>query len=343
MEISFDKENIGNLTDDELRATLKQIGITPGPIMASTRKVYEKKLKNFLETGALNNTTLNSTNMNNTTVNNTTVNTTTNTSTKTTRSSQRAAANEQKDNSQVSSNMLAPIENLTSTSNRVNLNSNEIASLIETANNHRSARTASPRKTPVKKSASHEQVLSHAEIPPSSQVRPVVSNEQQNVIPVVRLNRVEEAVLSRHQPTQQQQQQPQTVKQIANPYKKIDDIPTIQQPLQPVAQNNKQFSSNLFSENSSNTAHLSSYIPVRSRQQNSTETSSSSSSSSASHELRNQQPTRQNLANNPSSVQNNSPAKTLTSSVYANNQYRTSATTSVPKPDISTVRNLYLN
>lgn len=58
MDAQLDKENINRLSDDQLRAKLKECGINYGPILPSTRSLYEKKLLNFLTTG---NTTLNTT------------------------------------------------------------------------------------------------------------------------------------------------------------------------------------------------------------------------------------------------------------------------------------------
>ena len=109
MSVQIDKENVSNLTDDELFKTLKQCGINAGPITGTTRRIYERKLKTFLETGVLNNTTLNNTTLNNTTVNNTTVNTSKTTAT---RGSPRKKTSVQKDP------ILTPIENVTHSSSQ---------------------------------------------------------------------------------------------------------------------------------------------------------------------------------------------------------------------------------
>jgi len=47
--MDVDKENLGRLTNDDLFKIMKKYGISVGPISASTRSVYEKKLKNYLE------------------------------------------------------------------------------------------------------------------------------------------------------------------------------------------------------------------------------------------------------------------------------------------------------
>lgn len=46
---SIDKDNIGKLTDDELFKTLKELGLSVGPITSTTRSLYERRLKNHLE------------------------------------------------------------------------------------------------------------------------------------------------------------------------------------------------------------------------------------------------------------------------------------------------------
>ena len=51
---TIDKSNINKLTDDQLFKALKTCGLTVGPITGTTRSIYEKRLKNFLE----NNSTL---------------------------------------------------------------------------------------------------------------------------------------------------------------------------------------------------------------------------------------------------------------------------------------------
>jgi len=47
--MDFDKENIKTLSNDQLFKVFKNYGIPCGPINQSTRSVYEKKLKNFLD------------------------------------------------------------------------------------------------------------------------------------------------------------------------------------------------------------------------------------------------------------------------------------------------------
>lgn len=47
--MDFDKENIKTLSNDQLFKLIKGYGIPCGPINQSTRSVYEKKLKNFLD------------------------------------------------------------------------------------------------------------------------------------------------------------------------------------------------------------------------------------------------------------------------------------------------------
>jgi hypothetical protein len=375
MEMSIDKENIDKLSDEELRSTLKQCGINPGPIMASTRKVYEKKLKNFLETG---NTTIINTTLNNTAVSNATlVNTTASNTSKSTRSGQKNAAAAATEVN--SSQPFAPIENfntVTSTQRGLNHNNhNEQISVVEASAIHNeiraSAKTASPRgKVSVNKSVSREQVASQ-EIAPS-QNRPALSVSDTAVAAansraVVRLERLEEPV--------QQQRQQQTIKQINNPFKKtaelpVDEILSTQQPLQPLAHNNKQFSSNLFNDNA-NVGHLNSYIPVRARsamsssqQQTSNNnnneqqqkqipspiyaSSSNTNLNTVGHESRSQQQPQQQVrqqtvVGNVSGF-NSSPSKAvLTSSVNAYSQYRGASTgTNIPpKPDIQTVSYIF--
>ncbi|XP_029457409.1 thymopoietin isoform X6 [Rhinatrema bivittatum] len=46
-----DDPNIPELSNEELKEQLHKYGVTPGPILASTRKVYEKKLAKLLEPG----------------------------------------------------------------------------------------------------------------------------------------------------------------------------------------------------------------------------------------------------------------------------------------------------
>jgi len=46
---SFDKENLHKLTDDQLFKELKKCGLTAGPITSTTRSIYEKRLKSYLE------------------------------------------------------------------------------------------------------------------------------------------------------------------------------------------------------------------------------------------------------------------------------------------------------
>ncbi|KAL0158494.1 hypothetical protein M9458_046570, partial [Cirrhinus mrigala] len=44
--------DLGLLTDDQLKAKLLQCGVKAGPIVASTRALYEKKLKRLLDSSA---------------------------------------------------------------------------------------------------------------------------------------------------------------------------------------------------------------------------------------------------------------------------------------------------
>lgn len=48
--MEIDKENLNKLTDDELFKTLKKCGIATGPITGTTRSLYEKRLRKYLET-----------------------------------------------------------------------------------------------------------------------------------------------------------------------------------------------------------------------------------------------------------------------------------------------------
>jgi hypothetical protein len=47
---TIDKNNLNRLSDDELFQALKKCGLNAGPITGTTRTLYEKRLKNFLET-----------------------------------------------------------------------------------------------------------------------------------------------------------------------------------------------------------------------------------------------------------------------------------------------------
>ncbi|XP_067302595.1 LEM domain-containing protein 1 isoform X3 [Pseudorasbora parva] len=47
-----DMVDLGSLTDDQLKAKLLQYGVKAGPIIASTRALYEKKLKRLLDSSA---------------------------------------------------------------------------------------------------------------------------------------------------------------------------------------------------------------------------------------------------------------------------------------------------
>ena len=46
---ALDKENVNKLTDEQLFKALKTCGLNVGPITGSTRSLYEKRLKNYLE------------------------------------------------------------------------------------------------------------------------------------------------------------------------------------------------------------------------------------------------------------------------------------------------------
>ena len=56
--MNIDKDNIDKLTDEELFKALRESGLTVGPITPTTRSLYERRLKNFIEG---NSTTLNTT------------------------------------------------------------------------------------------------------------------------------------------------------------------------------------------------------------------------------------------------------------------------------------------
>jgi len=47
--MEVDKENLRSLSNDDLFKIMKKYGINVGPVNISTRSVYEKKLKNYLE------------------------------------------------------------------------------------------------------------------------------------------------------------------------------------------------------------------------------------------------------------------------------------------------------
>ena len=47
--MEVDKENLRSLPNDDLFKIMKKYGINVGPVNISTRSVYEKKLKNYLE------------------------------------------------------------------------------------------------------------------------------------------------------------------------------------------------------------------------------------------------------------------------------------------------------
>lgn len=47
--MEIDRENITSLSDEELFKTLKKCGLNVGPINKSTRSVYEKRLRNYLD------------------------------------------------------------------------------------------------------------------------------------------------------------------------------------------------------------------------------------------------------------------------------------------------------
>jgi hypothetical protein len=47
--MQVDKENLGRLSDQELFKALKLYGVTAGPVTATTRTLYEKKLRNAME------------------------------------------------------------------------------------------------------------------------------------------------------------------------------------------------------------------------------------------------------------------------------------------------------
>ena len=46
---SIDKENLHKLTGDQHFKELKNCGLSPGPITSTTRSIYEKRLKAYLE------------------------------------------------------------------------------------------------------------------------------------------------------------------------------------------------------------------------------------------------------------------------------------------------------
>lgn len=46
---NIDKENLSRLSDTELFKACKQFGLNPGPITATTRSVYEKRLRRILD------------------------------------------------------------------------------------------------------------------------------------------------------------------------------------------------------------------------------------------------------------------------------------------------------
>ena len=50
-DIEVSRENIKEISDDILFKKLRLYNLNPGPIMPSTRALYEKKLLNFLENG----------------------------------------------------------------------------------------------------------------------------------------------------------------------------------------------------------------------------------------------------------------------------------------------------
>ena len=47
--MEVDKENLRSLSNDDLFKIMKKYGINVGPVNISVRSVYEKKLKNYLE------------------------------------------------------------------------------------------------------------------------------------------------------------------------------------------------------------------------------------------------------------------------------------------------------
>ena len=49
-KMEIDKEKLSQLSNDELFKLLKKNGLNAGPITASTRSVYEKRLKNYYDT-----------------------------------------------------------------------------------------------------------------------------------------------------------------------------------------------------------------------------------------------------------------------------------------------------
>ncbi|XP_056094193.1 LEM domain-containing protein 1 [Rhinichthys klamathensis goyatoka] len=51
-EEAADMVDLGSLTDDQLKAKLLQYGVKAGPIVASTRALYEKKLRRLLDSSA---------------------------------------------------------------------------------------------------------------------------------------------------------------------------------------------------------------------------------------------------------------------------------------------------
>lgn len=54
---TIDKNNLNRLSDDELFQALKKCGLNAGPITGTTRTLYEKRLKNFLESNPARTTT----------------------------------------------------------------------------------------------------------------------------------------------------------------------------------------------------------------------------------------------------------------------------------------------
>jgi len=92
--MQIDKENLGRLSDQDLFKALKLYNINAGPVTATTRTLYEKKLRNAIDKlkGELLDSTLNST-TNNTQLNTTSTNSNSSTARTPTRQSSRKATN----------------------------------------------------------------------------------------------------------------------------------------------------------------------------------------------------------------------------------------------------------
>jgi hypothetical protein len=96
--MQIDKENLGRLSDQDLFKALKLYNINAGPVTATTRTLYEKKLRNAIDkmAGALLDSTLNTTTTtttNNTQLNSTSTNSNSSAGRTPTRQSSRKATN----------------------------------------------------------------------------------------------------------------------------------------------------------------------------------------------------------------------------------------------------------